>query len=115
MIRLLTGIALIAMALASPSAGAQPAGPGSTPLTSVVGSFSVNRAGGGGFLGTFSCLGTPQCNGIYTMHDSFFGCANTYVHTESFRLDGLNLASNGTLSATMTLSGLGQVTAVGAG
>ncbi|HSS27814.1 MAG TPA: hypothetical protein VLL50_07640 [Usitatibacter sp.] len=115
MIKLLTGIALIAMALASSTAGAQPAGPGSTPLTSIVGSFSVNRAGGGGYSGTFSCLGTPQCNGIYTRHDNPFGCANTYVHTESFRIDGLNLASNGTSSATVTLSGLGQVASVGAG
>jgi len=115
MMRLLTKIALTAVALASCLAGAQVGGPGSTPLTSIVGSFSVKNPGGSGFSGTFSCLGTPQCNGIYTMHDNLSGCANTYVHTESFRIDGLNLASNGTSSATMTLSGLGQVTAIGAG
>jgi len=95
--------------------GAQPAGPGSTPQTSIVGSFNAKYASAGGFSGTFSCLGTPQCRGIYTVRDDLPGCANSYVHTETFRIDGLNLAANGTIGATMTLSGLGQVTGIGAG
>jgi hypothetical protein len=116
MIKFLVRIAIAAAAaLASSTVFGQLNGPGSTPLTSIVGSFTYSNGGGGGFSGTFSCLGTPQCNGIYTMHDTFGSCSNTYVHTESFRIDGLNLTANGTSGASLTLSGLGQVSSVGAG
>ena len=102
-------LALLAAAMGSSGAGAQPIGPpgpGSGPPTPIAGSFNVKYVSQGGFSATFSCLGSPQCVGIYTIHDNLPGCANSYVHTEKLIIDGLDLSANGPIGGTLTLFGL---------
>ena len=53
---------------------------------------------------TFSCTGTPTCNGAYTAVERFFECTNgPFVHGGLFVLTGLNLSQPGAFSGTILI------------
>jgi hypothetical protein len=56
------------------------------------------------FTLTFSCVGTPTCNGVYTIAERLPECNQPFSHSGSFSATNLNLSQPGTFNGSLFIA-----------
>jgi hypothetical protein len=72
----------------------------------VNGTISGSTIDGGSMQGSFTCTGTPNCTGQYSVTSRDPGCSNSDSLTGAFAMSGLSLAQSGTVQGLMVLDGI---------
>lgn len=75
---------------------------GAWAQTRVTGTISGNDPDGDVLRISFSCTGTPTCNGTYTLNYKDPGCSNTLSYIDTIVLTGMDLSKPGNLNGTLT-------------
>jgi hypothetical protein len=75
----------------------------------VSGSFAADIPGDGALQYSFTCTGTPICNGAFTMNVKGTGCSNAYSFSGGVRFTGLDLSHAGALQGTLANSSFANV------